>query len=168
VVQNLTDWPISNPTAPPYDPDHPDQNVRSEMVYDENGNVLETIDNAGHVTRYCYDDGGRLGKTISNPAGTGDPCDPSYVPGSGPDEDVTQQTVYDAASNAIATINPLGRITRTYYDALNRPYAVVQNLTNWLFMIRRPNAARFPTRTFAPTRNTTRTATSCGRLATTI
>ena len=48
--------------------------------------------------------------------------------GEGAETNICTETVYDENSNIIATIDPEGRITRTYYDELNRPYLVVQNL----------------------------------------
>jgi hypothetical protein len=41
---------------------------------------------------------------------------------------------------AIATIDPLNRVTRTYYDELRRLYLVVRNLTIQDYMLDTPPA----------------------------
>ena len=101
---------------------HPDWNVRTDTVYDDAGNVLETHDPQGIVTRNFYDGANRLSLTIQHFVGTG-AYDPAH-----PDENVRTRYFYDLNSNLIATQDTLGVITRTYYDALNRPEAVIQNL----------------------------------------
>ena len=45
-----------------------------------------------------------------------------------PDEDISRVTQYDPAGNAIAQIDPLGRVTRTWYDKVNR---VISTTTNY-------------------------------------
>jgi RHS repeat-associated protein len=126
VVQNLVGQSIEDPDPPAYDPDHPDQNVRSDSQYDANGNLVRAEDNGGRVSYYCYDVLDRVVKSIQNPS-VSNPCQ-SYNPSEDADQDVIQETVYDAAGNAIAVIDPLGIVTRTYYDEANRPVSVVQNL----------------------------------------
>ncbi len=130
VVQNLTGQSIENPTPPTYNPAYPDRNVRSETVYDDAGNPIATIDNRGIITRTYYDTLNRPQFVVVNLVGQGigvgtpPAYDPNY-----PDRNVRTQYVYDPAGNTIATIDTLGRITRTYYDENNRPVTVVQNLT---------------------------------------
>lgn len=138
VVDDLSGQAISANTPPAFDPQFPDRNVRTETVYDAAGNVLRTIDNAGNIPHTCYDVLNRAVKTIQNPS-VADPC-ASYTPSSEADRDVTQQTVYDANSNAITTLDALGRITRTYYDPLNRPEYVVQNLIGQAIEVATPPA----------------------------
>lgn len=129
VVDNLVGQDVKNPIPPPFDPDYPDQNVRAETLYDAAGNVLKTIDTLGHISHFCYDELNRVVKTIQNPT-VADPCR-DYTHSAAPDQDVIQKTIYDETGNAIATIDPVGKVTRTYYDALNRPTTVVDNLTGW-------------------------------------
>jgi len=119
------DW--NNPNPPPYNP--PDENFRTQTAYDIAGNVIQTIDNADNVTYLCYDNLNRVVKTISNPS-VSDPC-VEYTPVTDQDRDVINLAFYDANGNVIATIDPLGRITRTYYDNVNRSVLVIRNLTNW-------------------------------------
>ncbi|MFZ2098779.1 MAG: hypothetical protein WAV05_19265, partial [Anaerolineales bacterium] len=131
VVQNLRGQSISNPNPPNYNPVYPDQNIKNSTVYNDDSTVKETIDNVGNITYYCYDQLNRVVKTIDNPS-VPDPC-PPYTPQSEPDQDVINQTIYDAAGNVIATIDPAERVTRTYYDTLNHPVSVVQNLTGNIY-----------------------------------
>ncbi len=126
VLDNWVGGLITDTTAPDYNAQYPDQNVRTTTVYDAAGNVVQTIDNANLVTHFCYDALNRVVKTVQNPT-VGDPC-VDYAPSSAADEDLIQQTVYDQGGNVIATLDPAGRITRTYYDVLNRPSVVIQNL----------------------------------------
>jgi len=98
-------------------------------TYDAAGNTVDSVDLAGTVTHYCYDALNRAVKTIQNPT-VADPC-ADYTPSADADKDLINRTIYDANDNAIATIDPAGRVTRTYYDVLNRPTVTMQNLTNW-------------------------------------
>lgn len=127
VVRNLIGQAISVVTPPAYNPSFPDQNIRTETVYDNAGNVVKTTDNGGKVKYHCYDQLNRVVKAILNPS-VSNPC-VTYTLSANLDKDVITQTVYDAIGNAIAIIDPVGHVTRTYYDALNQPYVVVQNLT---------------------------------------
>jgi len=138
LVDNLVGQAITVTTAPAYDPDFPDRNVRTTTVYDAAGNAVQTVDNANLATYFCYDALNRVVKTIQNPT-VGDPC-ADYTPSSAADEDLIQQTVYDNGGNVIATIDPAGRITRTYYDVLNRPSAVIQNLVGQAITVTTPPA----------------------------
>ncbi len=47
-----------------------------------------------------------------------------------PDTDLISETIYDAAGNIVATSDPLGRVTVTAYDALNRTISVTRNCTD--------------------------------------
>jgi YD repeat-containing protein len=98
--------------------------------------VVQSIDNVGLVTAFCYDALNRVVKTIQNPI-VGDPC-ADYSPSSATDEDLIQQTIYDDGGNVIATIDAAGRITRTYYDVLNRPSVVIQNLVGQAITVTTP------------------------------
>ncbi len=110
--------------------------MRTTTIYDAAGNVVQHIDNAALVTAFCYDVLNRVVKTIQNPT-VGDPC-ADYTPSSAADEDLIQQTVYDEGGNVIATVDPAGRITRTYYDVLYRPSVVIQNLVGQAITVTTP------------------------------
>jgi RHS repeat-associated protein len=137
VVTNMTQ-PVTTPLASlaAYDPNFPDQNVRAQTFYDNAGNVIKTIDNAGQVSYNCYDKLNRVVKTIQNPT-VADPC-ASYTASPDADKDIVEQTVYDDVGNIIATIDPAGVITRTYYDALNQPEIVIQNLVGQAITVPTP------------------------------
>ena len=128
VVRNLTDHAIASDTPPDFDPDYPDQNVRTETVYDEYGRTIATIDPLGRVTRTYYDALDRPQYVVRNltdhaiASDTPPDFDPDY-----PDQNVRTETVYDEYGRTIATIDPLDRVTRTYYDILDRPVVVVRN-----------------------------------------
>lgn len=127
VVRNLVGQAIAVRTPPVFDPAYPDRNVRTETVYDTAGNPIQTIDNAGRLTRTCYDANQRVVKVVQNPT-VSQPCVDGYTASGAADQDVIAQTVYDLAGNPIAAIDASGNIQRTYYDALDRPYLVVDNL----------------------------------------
>ena len=136
VVQNLTGWGINEPQPPPEYLRTPNQNIITRTFYGMDGSVQQTTDNAGRVTHYCYDWMNRVIRTVQNPT-VADPCF-EYAPSGAADEDIIRQTAYDANGNAIAAIDPLGVTTRTYYDALNRPYLVLRNLTYQHYSINTP------------------------------
>ncbi|RPI91406.1 MAG: DNRLRE domain-containing protein, partial [Chloroflexi bacterium] len=136
---------ITTPLAsvPAYDPDHSDWNVRTETEYDDAGNVIVTRDPAGVIIRTYYDEANRPELVIQNWAGTdlyGDiTTAPAYSPAA-PDQNVRTEYFYDLNGNVIAATDTLGVITRTYYDELNRPETVVQNLTGQDISVETPPA----------------------------
>lgn len=141
VVQNLTGQAIEVETPPAYNPAYPGRNVRTTTTYDDQGNPIAVTDNAGIITRIYCDTLNRLEYVVVNLVGQGIGVGtpPAYSP-SYPDRNVRSQTVYDDAGNVIATIETLGRITRTYYDANNRPVTVVQNLVGQGIEVETPPA----------------------------
>jgi RHS repeat-associated protein len=141
VVQNLTGQAIEVETPPAYNPAYPDRNVRTTTTYDDQGNPIAVTDNAGIITRIYYDTLNRPEHVVVNLVGQGIAVGtpPAYNP-SYPDRNVRSQTVYDDAGNVIATIETLGRITRTYYDANNQPVTVVQNLVGQGIEVETPPA----------------------------
>ena len=129
VVSNLTGQEIEIVTPPAYNPAYPDQNVRTETVYDNAGNVIATIDTLGQITRIYYDALSRPNTVVQNLVGQAiDDLIPSTYDPAYPDRNVRVDTVYDQNGNVIATIDTLGHIARTYYDALNRSETTIQNL----------------------------------------
>lgn len=102
-----------------------------DFTYDVVGNpVLVTAPN-GDKTRTYYDANNRPITTVVKWTGTdlSDNTPPDRNP-SVPDLNIRTDTFYDKAGNVIATIAPDGVITRTYYDAANRPISVTQNLAD--------------------------------------
>ncbi len=102
-------------TAPFYI--HADQNVRTDFVYDQNGNQTDTTDPNGVVTHFVYDAMGRLTDVYEN-----------YQPGQAVSVDVNVHTeyVYDARGNrrAIRSANAVFAgtqdLTHFTYDKLGR------------------------------------------------
>ena len=113
-------------TAPAYNPAVPDQNVRAEYFYDFNSNLIATQDALNVITRTYYDKLNRPVTVVQNL--TGQEISVAAPPGRGTSSNIRTDMYYDANGNVIATIDPRNVITRTYYDALNRQVAVVQNL----------------------------------------
>ncbi|GEM_PF-898598 len=115
-----------------------DENIISRTEYNTRGLLRLTQDHLGVVTLYGYDDADRLVKTIQNANDTGynndylgiasDPDLSEYMESNiSTSVDVITEQTYDGAGNIIKTIDPVGRITYTVYDALNRPVKVVAN-----------------------------------------
>ncbi len=128
VVANLVGQGISVGTPPTYNPAYPDRNVRTQTVYDKAGNPIATIDTLGLITRTYYDGNNRPETVVQNLTGQGISVTTPPARGSVPDQNLRTDTTYDENGNVIAMTDPLGIITRTYYDEANRPEYVVQNL----------------------------------------
>src|SRR5690606_4538435 len=83
---------FSRPGTPP-EPDSSDDVIVHKTTFDLSGQVFQTIDNRGIVTRYTHDAAGRRTAVIEN-----------YVDGTpGPDEDRTTLYTY-TADGQIATL----------------------------------------------------------------
>ncbi|CAG0982479.1 partial Protein RhsD, partial [Planctomycetaceae bacterium] len=96
-------------------------NLTTEYGYDVAGHQVLVTDTLGHVSRTDYDVQSRpVTATTNYQDGVYDPAHP--------DEDIMRVTQYDPAGNAIAQIDPVGRVTRTWYDEVNR---VVSTTTNY-------------------------------------
>ncbi|MEO8611410.1 MAG: RHS repeat-associated core domain-containing protein [Chloroflexota bacterium] len=133
---------ISNPYSvarSAFDDYHGDDNTEnrvSETAYNARGLVKSQTDVLGNVTLLGYDPAGRLVKTIRNASVPGynndysgmspDPTLEAYTPGSNADEDLMTTQAYDAAGNLVKTIDALGTVNFTVYDALNRPVKTVR------------------------------------------
>ena len=109
--------------------------------------MVNTTDPAEIITHTEYDEANRPIVVIQNYIGSG-----TYYPAY-PDQNIRTEYTYDVNGNVIATKDTLGVITRTYYDELNRPVTVVQNLTGQAVSIETP-PARGPTQIFVPIRST--------------
>ncbi|HLF25275.1 MAG TPA: FG-GAP-like repeat-containing protein [Anaerolineae bacterium] len=95
-------------------------NLITQYGFDGAGNQTHVTDTLGFVARTEYDSLNRpVTVTTNYQDGMFDPARP--------DEDVRRVTGYDAAGNAVAQTDALGRITRTWYDKLNRPISVTTN-----------------------------------------
>jgi RHS repeat-associated protein len=87
--------------------------VRSESLthYDPVGNVVDTVDARGNITKNYYDYANRLVE-VHQPL--------AAVYGVGPLEYGITKTTYDANGNALEVTDPLGNKTVNTYDGLNR------------------------------------------------
>ena len=133
---------ISNPYSvarSAFDAYHGDdntQNLVSDTAYNARGLVKSQTDVLGNVNLLGYDPAGRLVKTIRNASVPGynndysgvspDPTLEAYTPGSDADEDLITTQAYDAAGNLVKTVDALGTVNFTVYDALNRPVKTVR------------------------------------------
>jgi YD repeat-containing protein len=115
VVQNLTGQAINVTTPPARGSGAADQNVRTDTVYATNGQAIATIDSRGIITRTYYDANNRPVTVVRNLSGQAIDVStpPTYNPAT-PDQNVRADTVYDVNGNAIASIDTMGVITRTY------------------------------------------------------
>ncbi len=101
-----------------YDPAKPDEDIVHVTHYDPAGNVIEQIEPSSsgaldRVTRTWYDN---LNRPITV---TRNYVDGQYNPQRA-DEDLTTITTYDAAGNAIQSLDPLQHPAWFRYDGLNR------------------------------------------------
>ncbi len=95
-------------------------NLVTTTGYDGVGNVVTQTDTLGRLTLTRYD-------TLNRPV----TLTVNYVDGvfnpARPDEDLVTISAYDEVGNVVSTTDPAGRVTRSAYDALNRPTTVTAN-----------------------------------------
>ncbi|MHB8627019.1 MAG: DUF7948 domain-containing protein [Aggregatilineales bacterium] len=151
VVRTISNYVASTAISDPYvhnraafshGPNN-DQNLITDTVYNERGFVQNQTDVLGNVTLFGYDDSGRPIVTIQN---TSQPkydnsslgADPSLAyyrtnyyltatASSAPDQDLITVNQYDPTGNLIRSTDPIGNVTLTGYDALNRPVRTIRN-----------------------------------------
>ena len=115
-----------------------DQNLITDSLYNERGQLRKQIDVRGNVSLYGYDDTGRQVYSVQNAShpdydnsyGTSGDSDLSGyadIAVSDPDLDLNITQVFDTANNVIRTTDVLGNVTLTAYDALNRPVKAIHN-----------------------------------------
>jgi RHS repeat-associated protein/CSLREA domain-containing protein len=109
-----------------YSPANPDENIHTEYEYDLNDNLIARRDTLGVITRIYYDKLNRPFAAVEHL--TGQDISVEIPPSRGSSSNIRSDTFYDANGNIIATQDPNGVLTRTYYDALSRPVALVKNL----------------------------------------
>lgn len=111
-----------------------DEDLITLTVYRPDGNVATTTRNwvdgvydeatdraADLTTQYDYDSWGRATSTTTN-------VDPTPTPGA-TDVNLVNRSFFDANDRVYATQDPLGRVTRTRFDALGRVSETIQNCT---------------------------------------
>ena len=131
IVKNLVGHQIDYPFAParttPPDSEH---NLRTDMYYDGNGNLIATYDPGQVVTRTYYDSLNRQTMVVQNWDGSNiytDPAPDRSLGECGTDVNVCSETFYDQVGNVTLTVDPRGVATSTEYDEANRPKLIVQN-----------------------------------------
>src|SRR5262249_49347517 len=107
-----------------------------DTAYNARGMVKSQRDALGNVTLYGYDAAGRLVKTIQSTSEpdynndysgvSPDPTLGSYDPDEAADKDIISTQEYDAVGNLVKSVDPLGQVSYTVYDALNRAVKTVQ------------------------------------------
>lgn len=102
----------------------------TQVTYNAAGQQIARTDTLGRTRRTYFDDLDRATFVAQNLSGQSIASvnPPTYDPGH-PDQNVLAQMVYDAAGDRIASIDTLGRVDRTYFDALHQPLTLAQNLT---------------------------------------
>lgn len=115
--------------------DDNNQNLITDVAYNERGTVKSQRDVLGHVTLFGYDDADRLIKTVQNASDLdydndygmdGDPSLAEYDPGEDADQDIITTQEYDFAGNLVKTVDSLGAVSYTVYDPMNRPVKTVR------------------------------------------
>ncbi|MBZ0282462.1 MAG: hypothetical protein K8L97_17105 [Anaerolineae bacterium] len=119
-----------------------DQNIITDTIYNAWGLVESQRDTLGNLTRFVYDDAGRVIRTIVNyvAQGSSDPQNWAWnnnqweyssgnavSHGTNNDQNVVMEQQYDAAGNGVMTRDTLGNRHFTAYDALNRPVQTVRS-----------------------------------------
>ncbi len=118
------------------------QNAIADTAFNARGMVRLTRDTLGNVTLFGYNDAGRLIKTIQSASqpthnndyitrpdlsGSPNPTLGAYVANTAPDLDLVTTQEYDPAGNLVKSVDTIGNVTFTVYDALNRPVKTVAN-----------------------------------------
>ena len=110
--------------------------VTSKQIwYNQNGNKAAEIDEEGHYTIYHYDSLNRRVATIRDMDGQGLPSRNAEglvtdaTKGSATGNDLVTRLIYNAVGSVTHQIDPRGIVTRTFYDAIQRPIHVFTGLT---------------------------------------
>ena len=99
--------------------------VTASTVFDANGNAVtvsapHTPPGTGVITSTTYDALDRPTLVVANDVAT-----PTR-----PDEDLTTGTFYDAAGRVVATVDPAGVVTRTFYNVRGLAWKTIANCTD--------------------------------------
>jgi YD repeat-containing protein len=121
-IRTVTNWDDGV-----FDPAEPEKDVETRFVYDLAGNTIVVTDTLGRATRTWYDARNRALGRIVNWDGQATLDDCATLP-SVRDENVCTLYAYDLAGSTVVVTDTLGRMTRTFYDALGR---VEARVTNW-------------------------------------
>ena len=106
------------------------EQIISQKAYDTVGNTIILTDTMGNMTRHFYDKLNRGVGSVTNWTGTINSIEdfPScYSLPENRETDLCTMRHYDKVGNTIIMTDAAGRMTRTFYDDLNRVEATVQN-----------------------------------------
>ena len=104
-----------------------DQNLCTRYQYNEVGNPLIVTNTVGLQTRTFYNELNRTIGKITNWQGTITDLATCQFPPAAADKDLCTLYEHDEVGQIIVTTDPLGRQTRTFYDALGRVEGTVNN-----------------------------------------
>lgn len=106
----------------------PEDNLCTMTGYDNYGRVISTTNVLGNVDRTFYDSLGRVQATVVNSVNVTNDWEACDFPPTEADEDLCTVYTYDAVGNVVEIKDPMGRVTLTVYDELNR---VKGTIVNW-------------------------------------
>jgi len=121
ISRSVTNWDDGA-----FDPNEPDKDIETRYEYDATGNTIIVTDTLGQMTRTWYD--GRdhvLGRITNWDSHT--TLDDCATLSAVRDENICTLYAYDLAGHTVIITDTLGRMTRTWYDALGRVEATVVN-----------------------------------------
>ena len=136
--QNVTEYDslgrvsrsVSNWVDGVFDPAQPDRDIETTYEYDAVGNTTLVVDTLGKATRTFYDELNRVAGAIVNWSGSINAIQDLPTCLALPaerDDDICTLYEYDEVGNTIVVTDTLGRMSRTFYDELNRVEAAVAN-----------------------------------------
>ncbi|MCP4359994.1 MAG: RHS repeat protein, partial [Chloroflexi bacterium] len=104
----------------------PEYNLCSLTGYDQYGRVNSTTDSLGRITRSEYDSLGRVKGTIVNSVNVISLANCNFPPLT-TDRNLCTLYQYDNVGNTMIVTDTMGRMTRTFYDELNRVDGAIGN-----------------------------------------
>ncbi|HEX2620815.1 MAG TPA: DUF6531 domain-containing protein, partial [Phototrophicaceae bacterium] len=110
-----------------------DQDIVTQLVYDTQGHLQNSIDPDSRLTWFCYDDFNRLVQKVVNPATNNgaDLCNSSYTgTGGSTDKDIVFRYQYDTVGRTIRTTDKTGISTAFGYDQLDREIQIIENVVD--------------------------------------
>lgn len=110
-----------------FPPTTSDQNLCTRYQYDDVSNQILMTDTVGHQTYTFYNEVNRAVGKVTNWQGTISDLSDCQFPPTEPDKDLCTLYEHDEVGQVIVTTDPLGRQTRTFYDALGRKMGEVVN-----------------------------------------
>ncbi|MGD9101214.1 MAG: hypothetical protein PVF45_12110, partial [Anaerolineae bacterium] len=121
LARSITNWEDGV-----FDPAEPDKDVETRYQYDAAGNTIVVTNTLGRMTRTFYDNGGRTLGSIVNWDGSVTLAECAVLP---PIRDKNLCILYahDLVGRTVVVTDTLGRMARTFYDALGRVQATVSN-----------------------------------------